>query len=290
MDFSKSIYWRGGCPPFARAASPRPRFASFTTPSPSLSPFRTRAPMCLPFRSCAAPPPGLRSAPPRPHTLRATPPLAARARVASSLVPCTPFACVRAALPLARTSSRARRVTREGRGSTPRAEGAELGAPTLLHPRGSAGVAGAVWDAWGWVGVASAEEDWAVRAVPPLAAGYVGLGWRGPRGGVGAPSLLSRMRAGRGGARGAGQAAEGDWGGHAVLRAPAGRGLGDVPSCAPFPRERGGADRGEGADVSSFRADKADVGEKGPRAPYLRAKGAAVVNAGRRKEWAGDLP
>ncbi|KAH9046225.1 hypothetical protein EDB84DRAFT_1629087 [Lactarius hengduanensis] len=311
MDFSKSIYWRGGCPPFARAASPRPRFASFTTPSPSLSPFRTRAPMCLPFRSCAAPPPGLRSAPPRPHTLRATPPLAARARVASSLVPCTPFACVRAALPLARTSSRARRVTREGRGSTPRAEGAELGAPTLLHPRGSAGVAGgwthrpsplraraaglawparrggrtvpplanasrAVWDAWGWVGVASAEEDWAVRAVPPLAAGYVGLGWRGPRGGVGAPSLLSRMRAGRGGARGAGQAAEGDWGGHAVLRAPAGRGLGDVPSCAPFPRERGGADRGEGADVSSFRADKADVGEKGPRAPYLRAKGAAV--------------
>ncbi|KAH9010400.1 hypothetical protein EDB85DRAFT_1902068 [Lactarius pseudohatsudake] len=291
MDFSKSIYWRrGGCPPFACAASPRLRFASFTTPSPSLSPFRTHALMCPPFRSCAAPPPGLRPAPPRPHTLRATP-LAARARVALPLVP----SC----------------VTREGWGSTPRAEGAGLGAPTLLHPQESAGVAA------GWT-----------RRPSPLRVRAAGLAWPARRGGrtvpllasvggagLDAPSVPLRTRAGRGtwgwagmaraegwahrpssrvcgrgGARGAGQGvawAEGDWGGRAVLRAPAGRGQGDVPSCTPFPRERGGADKGEGADVSSFRAEGGCWGEgrdwgaaAGPRAPYLRAKGAAAVNAG----------
>ncbi|KAH9015582.1 hypothetical protein EDB84DRAFT_1633703 [Lactarius hengduanensis] len=79
-----------------------------------------------------------------------------------------------------------------------------------------------------------------------------------------------------------------------ALVSPAGRGRGDVPSCAPFPHERGGADKGEGADVSSFRAEggcwgkggtggqrwaRMNVG-KGPRAPYLRAKGAAAVNVG----------
>ncbi|KAH9066056.1 hypothetical protein EDB83DRAFT_2315063 [Lactarius deliciosus] len=123
---------------------------------------------------------------------------------------------------------------------------------------------------WGWAGVARAEEDWAVCAVPPLAAGRVGLGWCGPRGGVGAQSLLSRMRVRRGAWGWAGiTCTEGDWGGYAVLHAPAGRGRGDmerwdVPSRAPFPhwaaqprgkgkgwgaagpRGHGGSDTGEG--------------------------------------------
>ncbi|KAH9026133.1 hypothetical protein EDB85DRAFT_1893550 [Lactarius pseudohatsudake] len=204
--------------------------------------------------------------------------------------------------PLASPRERGRGGVRKRRAGVARAEGVD--APTL--PLACAG---------GWAGVARAAgwahrpspcvrgRGGAGRAVRPLAyagrVGHVGLGWRGPRGGVGAPSLLSRMWAGRGAWGWAGVAwAEGDWGGRAVLRAPAGRGRGDVPSCAPFPRERGGADKGEGADVSSFRAEGGCWGEgrdrgaaAGPRAPYLRAKGEAAVNAGdgrRRGGASGD--
>ncbi|KAH9163337.1 hypothetical protein EDB89DRAFT_2078918 [Lactarius sanguifluus] len=121
----KSIYWCGMPAVRARSLAPASLRLIHDTLAITLS-LSHRAP--LSFRSCAAPPPGLRSAPPRPHTLRATPPLAL------GLHPAYPFACVRAALPLARTSSRARRVTREGWGH---AEGAGLGKPTtLLHPRG----------------------------------------------------------------------------------------------------------------------------------------------------------
>ncbi|KAH9008843.1 hypothetical protein EDB83DRAFT_2454506, partial [Lactarius deliciosus] len=129
-----------GCPPFARAASPRLRFASFTTPSPSLSPFRTRAPMCVSFRS--------------------------------------PFACVRAALPLACTSSRAR-----------------WGWAGRTDPLASPGVHGRGGVRKRRAGVARAEGV-DVPTLPLACAGGGGLDWRGPCGGVGAPSLLLRMRAG----------------------------------------------------------------------------------------------
>ncbi|KAH9161065.1 hypothetical protein EDB89DRAFT_1914111 [Lactarius sanguifluus] len=117
---------------------------------------------------------------------------------------------------------------------------------------------------WGWAGVA--------RAVPPLVCmggagldapsillyvgrvGRVGLGWRGLCGGVGAPSLLSHMRAGWGRVRGAGAGvtcAEGDWGGHAVLYVGKGGAGGQQAHANLVAQTRG----------------------KGLRAPYLRAKG-----------------
>ncbi|KAH9007571.1 hypothetical protein EDB84DRAFT_1584683 [Lactarius hengduanensis] len=164
----------------------------------------------------------LRSAPPRPHTLRATPPLSARARP-SFRVPPRVRACVGPS-PLQAPLLWARRETREGWGTARRGLG---WAHRPSYPRGYAGVAGCVKAGGGGgradpppcvrgrlAGVARAEEDWAVRAVPPLArvggagravrplayAGRAGrgLGWRGPRGGGGAPSLLSLC--GRGGA------------------------------------------------------------------------------------------
>ncbi|KAH9024183.1 hypothetical protein EDB84DRAFT_1678148 [Lactarius hengduanensis] len=280
MDFSKSIYWRGGCPPFARAASPRLRFASFTTPSPSLSPFRTRAPMCLPFHSCAAPPPGLRPAPPRPHTLRATP-LAARAWVASPLVPCTPFACVRPSPlhapllgpghtprgggwagrtdPLASPRERGRGGVRKRRAGVARAEGVD--APTL--PLACAG---------GWAGVARAE-GWAHRPSSRVCgrggAGRVGLGRRRlGRRGLGwarCPPCAGREGPGR----------------RALMRTlsranGAARTRERGPTCPPSAQK---ADVGGKGGTGGQRRARANVG-KGPRAPYLRVKGAAAVNAG----------
>ncbi|KAH9021559.1 hypothetical protein EDB85DRAFT_2188607 [Lactarius pseudohatsudake] len=69
------------------------------------------------------------------------------------------------------------------------------------------------------------------------------------------------------------------------LRGQEGRGGADAEwwgkcPCATLPRERGGADEGEG------RAREAE-GRQALCAPYLRAKGVATVNAG--KGW-GDLP
>ncbi|KAH9013597.1 hypothetical protein EDB85DRAFT_1899638 [Lactarius pseudohatsudake] len=171
--------------------------------------------MCPPFRSCAAPPPGLRSALPR----LARTPFARLLRSPLALVPRSvyPLACA----PLLW----ARRETREGWGTARRGLG---WAHRPSYPWGYAGVAGCIKARGGGgradpppcvrgrlAGVARAEEDWAVRAVPPLArvggagraicplayAGRAGrgLGWRGPRGGGGAPSLL--LLCGRGGVR-----------------------------------------------------------------------------------------
>ncbi|KAH9082182.1 hypothetical protein EDB83DRAFT_2547873 [Lactarius deliciosus] len=181
MDFSKSIYWRG-VPPFARAASPRLRFASFTTPSPSLSPFRTHAPMCLPFCSCAAPPPGLRSAPHCPHTLRANSSARRSHLGCIVLVPCTSFACVRPS-PCTHLFS--------GAACNPGGLGTRGGGwAERTDPLASPGVSRRGGGRKRRAGVARAEEDWAVRAVPPLACvGGAGLD---------APSVLLRTRAGRG--------------------------------------------------------------------------------------------
>ncbi|KAH9031497.1 hypothetical protein EDB85DRAFT_2240501 [Lactarius pseudohatsudake] len=59
---------------------------------------------------------------------------------------------------------------------------------------------------------------------------------------------------------------------------------GGVPSCAPFPREWGGADRGEegGGRRERYALVRPPFRANGeaPYAPYLRANGAAAVNAG----------
>ncbi|KAH9062609.1 hypothetical protein EDB83DRAFT_2315466 [Lactarius deliciosus] len=256
----------------------------------------------------------------------------AHARVASSLIPCSPFATPRAegarTDPLASPGVHRRGGVRKCRAGVARVEGADaptvplanagmalgvglvsraeegwavravpplacvggagLDAPSVLlrtqAGRGAWGWVGVAraegWahrpssrecgrGTWGWAGVTRAEEGWAAgRTVRPLAyagrAGRVGLGWRGPRGGVGAPSLLSRMRAERGGAGVA--CAEGDRGGHAVLRAPAGRGWG-----AAGPRERGDLDTGEG-----------------PARPLCVQRGGSGQCGGRREGEEGD--
>ncbi|KAH9018075.1 hypothetical protein EDB85DRAFT_1897358 [Lactarius pseudohatsudake] len=311
--------------------------------------------MCPPFRSCAAPPPGLRSAPPR----------LARARLLRSplaLVPRSvyPLACVRPS-PLQAPLLWARRETREGLGY--HAEGAGLGAPTLLSPgvRGRGGVRKSR---------RRGRRGW-TRRPSPLRARAAGLAWPAPRRtglcalslplrawvGLDTPSVLLRTRAGRGGgwagvtraegvahrpsscyAGGAGRGAwgwagiacaEGDWGGHAVLRARVGRGRGDVerwgvppfrtyrvarprgkgrgrgdvPSCTPFPCERGGVDRGAATCPPSAQTRRmlegreggrraranvvgwSDTG-KGPPTPHLRANGAGGGQCGG-KEGAG---
>ncbi|KAH9069675.1 hypothetical protein EDB83DRAFT_2580947 [Lactarius deliciosus] len=314
MDFPKSIYWHGVLP-FARAASPQLHFASFTTPSPSLSPFRTHALMCLPFCSCAAPPPRLHSAPHCPHTLRATPPLAARTWVASSSFrgPPSRAACNPGGLgtrgggwaertdPLASLGvsrhggGRKRRAgvaraeedwaggahgvglawpaQRGGRTVTPlanagRARGAGLCAPSLLLR---------AWAGQGWTHCPSS----CIRGQG--GARGVGLVWPVRRGGRTVPPLAYAGRAGRGAWGWAGIAcAEGDWGGHTVLRAPAGRGRDDVPSCAPFPPEWGRCWEGRGQGAASPR-DRGgpDMGE-GPARPLSACEGTAAVNVGDR--------
>ncbi|KAH9012436.1 hypothetical protein EDB84DRAFT_1680700 [Lactarius hengduanensis] len=323
MDFSKSIYSRGGArrsraqprPGFASPRSRHPRHHSLTF-APALRCAHPSVHARLPHPGCAP----LRPASPRT-------PFARLLRSPLALVPRSvyPLACA----PLLW----ARRETREGWGTARRGLG---WAHRPSYPRGYAGVAGCVKAGGGGgradpppcvrgrlAGVARAEEDWAVRAVPPLArvggagravrplayAGRAGrgLGWRGPRGGGGAPSLLSlcgRGGAGRGGARGAGQASP------APKGTGVGRGRGDVPSCAPFPRERGGADRGAATCPPSAQTRRLGgregpagggpartwwVGQtrgKGPRAPHLRANGAAAVNAegGRGRRGQGAAP
>ncbi|KAH9009373.1 hypothetical protein EDB83DRAFT_2557481 [Lactarius deliciosus] len=256
---------------------------------------------------------------------------------------------VRAALPLARTSSRARRVT-PGRAEVAHPARRGLGWASCIPPGARAWRGGGradpppcvrgrlAWStrrggravpplanegrtrrgAWGWGGVARAEEDWAVRAIPPLAcvdvpsvllrtragrSAWDGLAWPARMGEHTVPPLAYAGRARRGAWGWAGVAcAEGDWGGPAVLRAPAGRagatwrggggaakGEGKGPERRTLSARTGRRGQGRGGPLSALtrrtlgREGPGDGGPranvvaqtrgKGPRAPYLRAKG-----------------
>ncbi|KAH9070968.1 hypothetical protein EDB83DRAFT_2313704 [Lactarius deliciosus] len=270
------------------------------------------------------PPPGLRSAPPA-HPSHDS---SARRSGSGCIVPCSMYPLhVHAALPLTHSSSRARRVT-PGRAEVAHPTRRGLGWASCIPPgaqawrlawptwRGGHAVPplaneGRTWrSAWGWGGVARTEEDWAVRAIPPLACvdgaargwtcrpssckhgqgGARGMGWRGLRGWVSTPSLLSRMRAGKGGAHGAGQvspALKGTgvgplssvrWQGGPGQRGEVGYALACPLSVRTGWRSQGGR---EGAGAThpfrvnravrtgergpAFRADKVDVGKRGAR-------------------------
>ncbi|KAH9001938.1 hypothetical protein EDB86DRAFT_2827681 [Lactarius hatsudake] len=129
----------------------------------------------------------------------------------------------------------------------------------LLHTRAGQGT-------WGWAGVACAE------------------GW------VHLPSscVCGQGRAGWGMWGWAGVAcAEGDWGGYTVLRAPAGRGCSDMPSCTPFLHEWGRCWKGRGQGAAGPCECGGPGTGNGLHAPYLHAKGWQQSMQG--TEWVSDL-
>ena len=143
MDFSKSIYWRGGVPA-VRARSLAPASLRLIHDTLAIThhslPFAPVLRCAYPSVCARLPHPGcapLRPASPA-HPSRDS---SARRSRSGYIVPHSVYPLrVRAALPLARTSSRARRVTREGSGSTP-CGGGWAG---RTNPRGCGGVAACV--------------------------------------------------------------------------------------------------------------------------------------------------
>ncbi|KAH9018091.1 hypothetical protein EDB84DRAFT_1679406 [Lactarius hengduanensis] len=245
----------------------------------------------LPFMRGSPTRVALRSAPPRPHTLRATPPLSARARPSFRVPPRAPLLW-------------ARRETREGWGTARRGLGWRTD-PLIPGAGGGGGRADSPPCVRGRLaGVARAEEDWAVRAVPPLArvggagravrplayAGRAGrgLGWRGPRGGGGAPSLLSLCGRGGAGRGGAGRVGLGK-----ASPAPKGTGVGTLssvrgqggagatcPHAHPF-RANGAARTGERRRVLLPRRQGGWGEGRGRRAAGPRERGGSVRHGGR---------